>query len=202
MLKVRYYFREYRKGGFSIEGIFHLMKQCLTGKVQVGEYHLDPAISKVKNIKEAAKDSGGINHITGDVYYLAIGFTGKKNILTIHDLGHYENLKPHRLKHIVYHYIWFHLPFKKTAIVTVVSEFTRQKVLQYFPYMKDKLRVIPNPVKPLFQYAPKEQLAGAYHLYIAQPYGKDYGKARSRPLGLVVGAAPGGRGRSCAHGLS
>ena len=159
MIKVRYYFREYRKGGLSIEGIFHLMKQCLAGKVEIDEYHLDPKLSKLKNIRVAAQDSEGINHITGDVYYLAIGFKGSRNILTIHDLGHYENLKPNWLKHKVYHYFWFHFPFRKAAIVTVVSEFTKQKVLQYFPYMESKLRIVPNPIKPLFQYAPKEAVA-------------------------------------------
>jgi len=158
-MKVRYYFREYRKGGLSIEGIFHLMKQCLTGKVEIEEYHLDPKLSKLKNIRVAAHGSEGINHITGDVYYLAIGFKGNRNILTIHDLGHYENLKPRWLKHKVYHYFWFYFPFKKAAIVTVVSEFTKQKVLQYFPYMESKLRIVPNPIKPLFQYAPKETVA-------------------------------------------
>jgi glycosyltransferase involved in cell wall biosynthesis len=159
MMQVRYYFREYRKGGFSIEGIFHLMKKCLTGKVDIEEYHLNPKLSKLKNIQVAAHGSEGINHITGDVYYLAIGFKGNKNVLTIHDLGHYENLKPNWLKHKIYHYFWFYFPFKKAAIVTVVSEFTRQQVLRYFPYMEAKLRIVANPIKPIFQYAPKVSLA-------------------------------------------
>jgi glycosyltransferase involved in cell wall biosynthesis len=158
MLSVTYFFREPRKTGVSIEGIFHSVKACLTGKADIKEFYCTPGISRLQNTLGAKKAATEINHITGDVNFLAIGLRGGKTILTIHDFGFYENPVHSKLVKIVYHIFWFYLPFKFVDRVTVVSQFTKQKLLQYFRYPEAQIRVIPDPVKPVFRYAPKSQL--------------------------------------------
>jgi hypothetical protein len=91
MLSVTFFYREPRKTGMSMEGIFKLVKGCLQERIEIKEFFCDPALSRFQNTILAGKASGEINHITGDVNFLAIGFKGKKNVLTIHDFGFYEN---------------------------------------------------------------------------------------------------------------
>lgn len=159
MMQVRFITREFRKTGFSIEGIFNVVRSFLEKKLHIEEYQFDPAKSRYQNIQAVKKLSPAINHITGDVYFLALGLKGNKNLMTIHDLGHYEHLKKHSLpRFFLYRYFWLYFPLKKIDIVTVVSEYTKQRLIQYFPFAKDKIRVVYNPVKPVFTFSKKEAL--------------------------------------------
>jgi glycosyltransferase involved in cell wall biosynthesis len=160
MLAVTYFYREPRKTGLSIEGIFQSVKASLQGKVAINEFYCDAKLSRVQNTKQAGKQAGTINHITGDVNFLAMGLRGRKNILTIHDLGYYENPVHSRLKKIFYELFWFTLPLKYIDIVTVVSEFTKEKLMRYFNFPEHRIRVIPDPVKPVFHFVRKEVVSG------------------------------------------
>ena len=158
MFKVTYINREPRKTGFSIEGIFSLIKDCLKGRVEIGNYDMDPRKSWLRNVFAVRKHAGDINHVTGDVNFLLLWLWGKKNLLTVHDMGHYDTLRGRKVKHIVYHYFWFYLPLKNATYVTVISNFTRDKLLEYFKYPPHRIRVVYDPVKPIFRYHPKEAL--------------------------------------------
>jgi glycosyltransferase involved in cell wall biosynthesis len=159
MLSVTYFYREPRKTGLSIEGIFRLVKKDLEGKVAITEYYCDANLSRAQNTWLAGKRAGAINHITGDVNFLALAIKGRKNILTVHDLGHYDTLKKRGfLQFFVYKLFWFLLPLKNVTLVTVVSEFTKRKLMEYFDYPEDRIRVIPDPVKPTFVYSEKERI--------------------------------------------
>src|ERR1700722_3135691 len=90
MLSITYFYREPRKTGVSIEGIFRLVKECLKDEADIKEFYCDARLSRLQNTIQAGRYSNQINHITGDVNFLALGLRGGKNILTIHDLGHYD----------------------------------------------------------------------------------------------------------------
>jgi len=110
-------------------------------------------------MRRAEQFSNNINHITGDVNFLALGLKGKKNILTIHDLGHYDTLKKRSfILHTIYKLFWFKYPLKHIQIVTVVSLFTKSKLMEYFHFPEERIRVIHDPVKPFFRFAKKEQI--------------------------------------------
>jgi glycosyltransferase involved in cell wall biosynthesis len=158
MIKVTYIYREFRQTGFSIEGIFDAVRYCLKGRVDDSVYHCDPEKSRLSNIFAIRKLPTGISHLTGDVHFLFMGLRGKKNILTIHDLAHYEHLRRSPLKFLVYHYFWFYFPLKKANVITVVSESTREHLIRTFKFAKDKVRVVYNPVKPIFGFCRKEKL--------------------------------------------
>ncbi len=158
MLSVTYFYREPRKTGVSIEGIFGLVKNCLKDEAEISEFYCDAKLSRIQNIIKAGKAANAINHITGDVNFLAIGLRGKKTILTIHDFGFYENPIHSKFVKLVYRLFWFYFPLKYVDIVTVVSEFTKQKLIHYFNFPEDKIRVIHDPVKPLFKVVKKDKL--------------------------------------------
>ena len=143
----------------SIEGIFTLVKECLENKINAREFFCDDSLSRKQNMANAKKAAADVNHITGDVNFLAIALKGKKNVLTIHDFGHYENLKKKSLlRFLGYKLFWFQLPLKNVSIVTVVSNFTKEKLIRYLHFPENRIRVIYNPVKPIFKYAPKEKI--------------------------------------------
>ena len=159
MLSITYFYREPRKTGVSIEGIFRLVKECLAGEADIKEFSCDPGLSRLQNTRRAELFASDINHITGDVNFLAMGLKGKKNVLTIHDLGHYDTLKKRSLAlHTMYKLFWFKYPLKYIQVVTVVSKFTKGKLMEHFHFPEDRIRVIHNPVKPVFKFTPKEQL--------------------------------------------
>lgn len=107
--------------------------------------------SIVKNSLFAQKGRGQIVHITGHVNYLAV-FTGRKTILTIHDVGSYK--KMNWLKSKLFKFFWFQAPIFFSKRVVVISEFSRQEVLKIYPYAQKKLKVIPNPVNKEFLKVP------------------------------------------------
>ena len=94
MIKVTHFYREQRPTGWSIEGIFQSVKQEVVGKVDITDFYCQKGLSRIQNVILAAKSVNDINHITGDVNFLAFGLRKSgKTILTIHDLGHYDTLK-------------------------------------------------------------------------------------------------------------
>jgi glycosyltransferase involved in cell wall biosynthesis len=156
---VTHFYREPRSTGVSIEGIFRTVKEDLAGRAMIRNAYCDPKLSRLRNTLNASNFASDINHITGDVNFLAMGLRGRKNILTIHDFGYYENPVHSRLKHLFYHTFWFALPLRHISVVTVVSQFTKEKLIRYFRYPESQIRVIPDPVKPVFRYTYKDQLA-------------------------------------------
>jgi len=159
MLQVTHYYREARATGWSIEGIFQSVKQCLTGRVAITDFYCDGSKSRFSNTMSAKSAASTINHITGDVNFLALGLIGRKTILTIHDLGHYGTLrKRSKLQFLVYKVFWLQLPLKCVSRVTVISNFTKQALISNFHYPENKISVIGDPVKQVFVHAPKNAL--------------------------------------------
>ena len=156
-MRVTHFYREPRKTGLSIEGIFQTVKADLKGEVDIVDFYCDGTQSRYKNVKRAKKAATDVNHITGDVNFLAMGLKGKNTILTVHDLGFYENPVHSRLVKTVYELFWFRLPLRSVDLVTVVSDFTRQKLMHYFRFPADRVRIVPDPVKPVFRWTEQRQ---------------------------------------------
>ena len=184
MLTVTHFYREPRSTGVSMEGIFSTVKKDLEGRVAINDFFCSGSVSRFWNVMEARKHASDINHITGDVNFLALGLRGGKTILTIHDLGYYENPIHAKLKKVIYSLFWFRLPLASVQMVTVVSDFTKQKLIKYFNYPESRIRVIPNPVKPVFRYVHKETTND-------RPVVLMLGTGKHKNLDRLIGAASG-----------
>lgn len=158
-ISVTHYYREPRDTGLSIEGIFKTVYDDLQLEADIINFYCDAKLSRLQNIKRARQFSSKVNHITGDVNFLALGLAGKKNILTIHDFGYYENPIHSKFRHFIYKTFWFTLPLRNIDIVTVVSAFTKEKLMRYFNFPESKIRVIPDPVKPVFKFSEKKEFS-------------------------------------------
>jgi glycosyltransferase involved in cell wall biosynthesis len=106
-------------------------------------------ISRVKNILFSYKKQCQINHITGDVHYIALLLHKKKTVLTIHDLEILKRTKG--LTHFIIWLFWFYMPAKRVQLITVISEETKRDLLNFVKINPSKIIVIPNCVSANFK---------------------------------------------------
>jgi glycosyltransferase involved in cell wall biosynthesis len=95
-----------------------------------------------------------VNHITGDVHYLALSLSKRKTVLTIHDLASLHRL--HGLLRFAFRLLWYDLPIKRSAVVTVISHLTKQELLDCIRVPARKIRVIHDCVRDTLKCAPRE----------------------------------------------
>ena len=94
---------------------------------------------------------GHVNHITGHVNYMALR-TGKRTVLTIHDMG--SALQGNPVVRFLKLVFWFWIPCRIVRKITVISEFSLGELRRLVPFAVRKAVVIPNPVPPGFTYSP------------------------------------------------
>lgn len=157
-MKVTYYQRKPLSSQFSIERVFEAVREGLpeevTYKVFLCPFQSKGIIRRMLNCLMAIFSQGDINHITGDVHYLALLLSRKKTVLTIHDCRSLHRLKGLRRK--IFKLFWFDLPIKRSSIVTVISSFTKQELLELVQCPEEKIIVVPDPVTKGFTFKPKQ----------------------------------------------
>ncbi len=145
-------------GQHSIEKVFEQVRDSWTSNhfeilTCTVPYLSQGVFNRIANCRWAKKHQGEINHILGDVHYIALGLTPKRTILTICDCFTLTRLKG--IKRQLYKRFWFDMPAKRVAAITVISEETKRELLRYVPAAKDKTHVIPCAVAPVFQPNPR-----------------------------------------------
>ena len=146
-MRITYFFRKPTPSFFSIEQLFENI--IASSKIAVPKLVYLPV--KEANVKGllynslyARSKQGDINHITGEVYYIALALNSKRTILTIHDL---ESLySASKIKNFLLQLFWLKLPVNKAKYITVISEHSRQQLLSLMNVAADKVIVIPNCV--------------------------------------------------------
>lgn len=143
----------------SIERLFEGIRDRLGGTVGTVVHRcplpstgLLPRVRNGLSARAAARVAGhgAVCHVTGDVHYLALMLPGKRTVLTIHDCGVLHRLRG--LRRWVVRMIWFVLPVMRCAVVTTISQATRDDLLKWLPRrLHGKVRVVPNCVREEFQ---------------------------------------------------
>ena len=144
-------------GHVSIERLFDGIRGELAPEwqvnVSVSPHPSRGVIPRLKNLKAVSGLQADIHHIVGDVHYLAFGLPGDRLVLTIHDCAALERLKGWRLEAL--RQVWFVLAMRRAAVVTTISETTKQELRRWVGDLADKVVVIPNCVRAEFQPVPK-----------------------------------------------
>lgn len=157
-MKVSFFERRPQKSYFSIEGIFHTIKQSLPAFITVNtvasRYYSIGLINRIRIGLEARTKQGDVNHITGDINFLALFLNRRKTILTIHDCGNVRDKTG--LRHFVLWFFWYYLPLKKLKYITVISSETKQELLKTIKIDPDKINIIYNCIQPIFKPCLKE----------------------------------------------
>ena len=151
-----YFHRKPRGLQFSIERLFRDIRAALPDRVcasvAVSRFCGSGIFSRVWNIVEAWARQGDVNHITGDVHYVALLLTGSRTVLTIHDLATAHRL--HGWRRRVFVFLWLQLPAARVAVITTISETTRRDLIQIASIDSKKIRVIHNCVSSDFNPVP------------------------------------------------
>jgi len=153
---VTYFHRAPTDGQHSIERLFRDIRDALPKeihyRVETCRFVTKGLYSCAYNMMKAIPAHGDVNHITGDVHYLAIALQGRKTILTVHDLVTLR--RPRGIKWIVLYLLSYYIPINRAGIVTVVSESTKQQLLGQVRCDSAKIRLVYDCVSPLFKPEP------------------------------------------------
>lgn len=109
---------------------------------------------RLLNLIEAPFHQSDINHVIGDVHYIALLLAKRRTLLTIHDC-----VSLHFAKGLAYARIlwfWYRLPGRRVAAITVISEFSKNELMRYVHCDPRLVHVIPNPVPAGFVPWPKD----------------------------------------------
>jgi hypothetical protein len=139
-MQISFFFRHPSPVYHSIEKLFLTIIEQLPAKSVRIHYAPRPSKGLLNRILigvDAHKNQGQLNHITGDIHFIALFLKRNRTILTIHDLG---NIKSGNLfKRLFIKFFWFYLPVKFVRKITVISEFTRKELL-------NKIKVDPKKI--------------------------------------------------------
>jgi glycosyltransferase involved in cell wall biosynthesis len=156
-LDVIHYHRKPLPGNFSMENLFGDLRNAIPKifDVRIAEcpFCSQGLLPRVKNVLWAQSQQGSVNHITGDVTYIALLMDPARTILTIHDCVNLERLTG--IRRWILKKLWFDWPIRRSKVVTVISEATRDRLLELTNCPKEKVRVIYNPISNLLKKKPK-----------------------------------------------
>ena len=149
-MHIVYIFRKSSPSFHSVEALFQNIQECLPNSVTVTNYyvpfHSKGLFRRIWNAVNVSFNQNEVNHITGDIHYVAVFLSKRKTVLTIHDLG--SILRGNALKRAALKFFWFTMPLARVQYVTVISEFTKSELLKEFKINPDKVKVIHDCVSP------------------------------------------------------
>lgn len=126
---------------------------CREGRAPSGRARPTGILANLRWMVALGKGDVDVIHQTGDIHYAVLGIRRCPTILTIHDLRFFDESRG--LKRWLFRWLWLELPCRHARRVTVISEFTKRRLLEVCRVHPDKVRVIPNCVSEDFRYAPK-----------------------------------------------
>lgn len=149
-MTVTYYYRK-ATTLHSIERVLETVRSAMPASVKTRSVYCRyrrGLAGLLYNMIEARARQSGINHITGDIHYLALVLDRKRTLLTIHDCGTLERLRGWRRE--LARLLWFEWPTRCAGAVTVISEHTKAELLRCTLCPESRITVIPNPLPPAY----------------------------------------------------
>ena len=116
-------------------------------------YQSSGCIRRILNTLTSPFYQGDVNHITGDIHYVALLLCRRKTILTIHDLEIIDRTSG--IQRALLLFFWFILPARRVHCITVISDFTRLELLKYVPIPEKRIRVIHDCIPGKLRYSPQ-----------------------------------------------
>lgn len=152
--------RKPRQGQFSIERVFEVVRTELVLKVRCRLVQCPFSgglFGRILNALHVRSHRGEINHILGDVHYVALALPRPSIVLTIHDAAALERMRGWR--RTLYKWLWFELPARRAKFITVISEATKRTLVRELRLPAEKITVIPDCISKAFKPHPKLELA-------------------------------------------
>ena len=156
-MKIIHHERKRLDGHFSIERLFAEIRRHMPADCEVTSCPAPEASAGVlprwRNVRHAARQQADVHHIVGDSHYLAFGLPPEKTVVTIHDCAALHRLNGWR--RALLKYFWFTGPMRRAAVVTTISQATKDELRKWVGPLADKVVVVPDCVFADFQHSPK-----------------------------------------------
>ena len=170
----------------SIEELFETIISALPESVNPVRYVMKKNSTglwkRIYNTVDASFHQGEINHITGDVHYIALLMRKSKTILTIHDLRILSS--GGKLRTAVIKFFWFTLPSKRVRFLTVISEYVKKELIETTGIPASKIRVVHDCISSAIGYSPRE-------FNVSRPVVLQIGTTPNKNLPRVIAALEG-----------
>lgn len=182
--------RPWPTGSYSIEASFAAMlaRYPATAPVRprthVSRWHSAGVLPRLRAVVDARRAAGDVNHVTGDVHFLVFGLPRARTLLTIHDCGFLHGRRG--LRRWLLTWLWLRLPVRHVALVSVVSEATRQEVIAHTGCAPEKVVVVPTSIDAGFVPVPRPFAARPLVLHVGATPNKNFERHLAALAGLPV----------------
>lgn len=161
-MRVSFFHRRPYAGLVSVERVFRDVRAAMPEGIEcreaIARFQSRGIFPRLYNMVEAMFRQGDVNHITGDVNYLALFLCKRRTLLTVLDCVSLRRLRGVRFW--VVWFFWYWLPIKRSRLVTTISAASRDEVLDFVSVAGDKVRVVHCPVSSEFVPVAKESCSG------------------------------------------
>jgi glycosyltransferase involved in cell wall biosynthesis len=141
---------------YSVERLFDDVRKAMAPDVQItlriNRFPSRGLFGRLQDAFSAWRHRGPVNHVLGDVHYLTWFLPRNRTVLTVLDCVSLERLTG--LRRWIFWLLWYWWPLKRSAHVTVISEFSRDALRHWVRYPGERIHVIPPPLSSEFQYSP------------------------------------------------
>jgi glycosyltransferase involved in cell wall biosynthesis len=141
---------------YSVERLFEDVRSAIPKDIQItlriNRFPSRGLFARIYDAFSAWRHRGAINHVLGDVHYLAWFLPRDRTILTVLDCVSLERLTGWR--RWIFWLLWYWWPLKRSAHVTVISEFSREALQRWVRIPAERIHVIPPTLSAEFQPAP------------------------------------------------
>jgi len=158
-MKVVFFHRKPRPNfNFSVENLFHQIRGALPKnvdwEVRQLRFYSQGFLKRLFICLEAAWRQKGINHVTGDINFIAIFLRKRRTVLTILDVGFMKHKS--KLARMILQLFWIVLPVKRAGVITTISQSTKDELLKYVDINPSLIKVIYVPISTSFFPLPKK----------------------------------------------
>ena len=131
-------------GNFSIESYFKQVQSYMPKNIKITSLNMPFSsigfFRRVCNIIFCYFHQGDVNHITGDIHYVALLLRKSKTVLTIHDCT--VLARPRDLKFNLLKLFWYTIPVARSKVIIANSEATKAELLKYVVSRNHRIKII------------------------------------------------------------
>jgi glycosyltransferase involved in cell wall biosynthesis len=158
-MKVVFFNRKPRAlGNFSVESYFKQIRANLPPTIEAISldmpFESNGLWRRMANALYCMFHQGDVNHITGDILYVAIFLKKKKTIITILDCGIIHQTRG--IKHHILKFFWLTIPVKRSKLITTISTSSQNDIISFTKCNPNKIHIIPVSISKQFKFHRKE----------------------------------------------